>query len=47
MKARVAWEDLKKVYDSMEEKKQIEDLKGMSADDIIKVRTGFGNVEDA
>jgi len=22
-------------------------LNGMSADDIIKVRTGFGNVEDA
>jgi len=31
----------------MEEKKQIEDLNGMSPDDIIKVRTGFGNVEDA
>lgn len=31
----------------MEEKKQIEDLKGMTADDIIKVWTGFGNVEDA
>jgi len=31
----------------MEEKKKIEDLNGMSADDIIKVWTGFGNVEDA
>jgi len=38
---------LKKVLDSMEEAKKIEDLNGMSADDIIKVRTGFGNVEDA
>ena len=31
----------------MEEKKQVEDLNGMSPDDIIKARTGFGNVEDS
>jgi len=38
---------LKSIFDAMEEKKQIEDLNGMSPDEIIKVWTGFGNVEDS
>lgn len=47
LEAKKKWRDLEEIYDNMEEKKQVEELNGMTPDELIKVRTGYGNVDDA
>lgn len=48
-KARKAWEMLEDLHQSIEEKKETQDesLNGLTPDELIKVKTGFGDVDDA
>ncbi len=48
-KARKAWEMLEDIHQEIEVSKETQDAKldGMTPDELIKVKTGFGDVEDS